>query len=356
MRAEMLVLGSLAFLASCSPSGSRTDGTSDSPPAEAPGNSSAPTSGDRLDGTSGDRPIPIVAADLQWADLDPTGAPGVKIAPVWGNPAAGPFGAFLKLPAGFAAPLHTHTNPMKLVIVSGTYIQGPDGAPEFRLGPGSYLMQPGGDYRHTTSCDKASDCVFFVESDGAFDLLPAKSAAASKPGPAAKPLVLATFARPHSPGRGPMIAGARYGHTNLIARDWRALSRFYQEQFGCTPVPPVRDFKGPDLERGTGIPGAELRGEHLRLPGHGPEGPTLEIFNYNVLKDAPGVAVNRPGFGHIAFVVDDVPAAREAVLAAGGHPVGDVVTLTNAAGVKLTWVYVTDPEGNILELQSRPKG
>jgi hypothetical protein len=55
-----------------------------------------------------------------------------------------------------------------------------------------------------------------------------------------------------------MIAGARYGHTNLIANDWRSLSRFYQEQFGCTPVPPERDFKGRDLERGMGIPGAEL--------------------------------------------------------------------------------------------------
>jgi predicted enzyme related to lactoylglutathione lyase len=152
-----------------------------------------------------------------------------------------------------------------------------------------------------------------------------------------------------------VISGARYGHVNLIANDWRALSRFYREQFGCTPVPPERDFKGSDLERGTGIRGAELCGEHLRLPGHGPDGPTLEIFNYNILKDRPDVAINRPGFGHIAFVVDDVPAARQAVLDAGGHPVGEVVTLTNAAGQSLTWVYVTDPEGNVLELQSRPK-
>jgi glyoxylase I family protein len=152
-----------------------------------------------------------------------------------------------------------------------------------------------------------------------------------------------------------VIPGARYGHTNLIARDWRELSRFYQEQFGCTPVPPERDFKGQDLERGTGIAGAELRGEHLRLPGHGPGGPTLEIFNYNILKDGLAPAVNRPGFGHIAFIVDDVPSARAAVIAAGGQPVGEVVTLTNAAGARLTWVYVTDPEGNVLELQTVPR-
>ena len=55
-----------------------------------------------------------------------------------------------------------------------------------------------------------------------------------------------------------MIAGARYGHTNLIAEDWQALSRFYQELFGCVPVPPVRDFKGPNLEPGTGIPASIL--------------------------------------------------------------------------------------------------
>lgn len=152
-----------------------------------------------------------------------------------------------------------------------------------------------------------------------------------------------------------MIPGSRYGHTNLIAHNWRKLARFYEEQFGCVPVPPERDFKGKELERGTGIPGAELRGVHLLLPGHGPNGPTLEVFNYNILREKADVAVNRPGFGHIAFVVDDVVSAREAVLAAGGQPVGEVVTLTTATGAKVTWVYVTDPEGNVIELQSWSK-
>ena len=118
------------------------------------------------------RLVVVPASDLKWTDLDPTGAPGVKVADLWGNHANAAYGALFKLPAGFAAPLHTHTYDMKVVIVSGTYIQAPEGKPEFRLGPGSYFMQPGGNYRHTTTCDKASDCVFFVEGKGPFDLKP----------------------------------------------------------------------------------------------------------------------------------------------------------------------------------------
>src|SRR5229473_623538 len=101
------------------------------------------------------RLVVMPAGELKWTDLDPTGAPGVKIADVWGNHAKGAYGAFIKFPAGFAAPLHTHTNAIKIVIVSGTFIQGPEGKPEVRLGPGSYLDQPGDGYRHTTSCDQA---------------------------------------------------------------------------------------------------------------------------------------------------------------------------------------------------------
>lgn len=118
------------------------------------------------------QPVFMPGGDLKWTDLDPKGAPGVKIADLWGDHTKGAFGAFLKLPAGFAAPLHTHTHAMKVVFLSGTYIQAPEGKAAVRLGPGSYMMQPGGDYRHTTSCDKASECLFFVESDGAFDLKP----------------------------------------------------------------------------------------------------------------------------------------------------------------------------------------
>ena len=149
-----------------------------------------------------------------------------------------------------------------------------------------------------------------------------------------------------------MSLQARYVHTNLIARDWRSLADFYQRIFGCTLVPPERDFQGELLEAGSGIPGAHLTGAHLRLPGWGDAGPTLEVFSYNHLAERPGTAVNRPGFGHIAFEVADVRSARETVLAEGGQAVGEVVTLQTADGRRVTWCYVTDPEGNVLELQS----
>jgi catechol 2,3-dioxygenase-like lactoylglutathione lyase family enzyme len=78
----------------------------------------------------------------------------------------------------------------------------------------------------------------------------------------------------------------------------------------------------------------------------------LEIFSYNRFEDRPPTAVNRPGLGHIAFQVDDVLAAHQAVIAAGGRPVGQIVTLTIANGARVTWCYVTDPEGNVIELQA----
>jgi anti-sigma factor ChrR (cupin superfamily) len=138
--------------------------------APVPGQSSGQATPPKVVKSVATPPVFMTAGDIKWTDLDPKGAPGVKIADLWGDHAKGAYGAYLKLPAGFAAPLHTHTYAMKVVFISGTYIQAPEGKPEVRLGPGSYMMQPGGNYRHTTSCDNASDCVFFVESNGKFDL------------------------------------------------------------------------------------------------------------------------------------------------------------------------------------------
>src|ERR1043166_1862668 len=148
-----------------------------------------------------------------------------------------------------------------------------------------------------------------------------------------------------------MIKGARYVHTNPIARDWEALARFYELHFGCVVVPPDRNYSGPKLEAGTGVSGASFRGVHLRLPGHGTNGPTPEIFSYSKLDEGPAASVNRPGFAHIAFEVPSEDARQEIVMA-GGNPIGEIVSLAKADGARVTWCYVTDIEGNIIELQS----
>ena len=147
-------------------------------------------------------------------------------------------------------------------------------------------------------------------------------------------------------------AQVRYTHTNLVARDWRKLAAFYEKVFGCVPVPPERDLQGEGLERGSGVRGARIWGVHLRLPGYGSGGPTLELFEYADMVDQQLPLPNRPGFGHIAFEVRDVEQTLQAVLAAGGARLGEVVTLEVPEAGTITFTYARDPEGNILELQS----
>jgi catechol 2,3-dioxygenase-like lactoylglutathione lyase family enzyme len=147
-------------------------------------------------------------------------------------------------------------------------------------------------------------------------------------------------------------AGARFGHVNVIARDWQRLAAFYENVFGCTLVPPQRDYRGDIVERGTAVPNAAFAGVHLRLPGHGPRGPTLEIYAYEQnVEPAAKPAANRIGWGHIAFQVDDVTDTRERVLSAGGSSIGEVVTTQTADGRHVTWCYMADPDGNLVELQ-----
>lgn len=144
----------------------------------------------------------------------------------------------------------------------------------------------------------------------------------------------------------------RFSHANIVARDWDRLARFYEEALGCTRLEPERDYAGHALDRGTGLKGARLRGVHLRLPGYeDSQGPTLEIFQYDPAGEDPPRSVNRIGYGHICFQVSNVKTMREHILKMGGGKVGDVVTLSPSASASVTWCYVTDPEGNIIELQ-----
>ncbi len=143
----------------------------------------------------------------------------------------------------------------------------------------------------------------------------------------------------------------RYVHTNIVAKDCDKLIQFYKDVFYCKSIGEVRDLKGEWLDKMTGVKNAHIRGEHLCLPGYGDDHPTLEIFSYDVVEQGSNI-INRCGFAHIAFEVSDVDAVLVRVLEAGGSQYGELVRTEYEDGRKAVFVYVADPEGNIIEIQS----
>jgi predicted enzyme related to lactoylglutathione lyase len=110
-------------------------------------------------------------------------------------------------------------------------------------------------------------------------------------------------------------------------------------------------MSGAWLDSVTSLRNAHLTGVHLRLPGYGNDGPTLEIFSYDQLVEGEIPAANLCGFAHIAFAVDDVDQTLQAVIAAGGGVVGKIASNEVDGVGLLRVVYARDPEGNIVELQ-----
>lgn len=143
----------------------------------------------------------------------------------------------------------------------------------------------------------------------------------------------------------------RYVHTNIIAKDCRKLISFYKDVFHCKSIGQSRDLRGEWLDRLTGIPNAHIVGEHLCLPGYEKEHPTLEIFSYDTMENSYN-GLNKCGIAHLAFEVDNVEETLQLLLQKGGSQVGELVKTKYEDGREAVFVYATDCEGNIIELQS----
>ena len=144
----------------------------------------------------------------------------------------------------------------------------------------------------------------------------------------------------------------KFVHTNIVARNWEKLAQFYIDVFNCEPVYPERDMSGEWIDRITGIKNVHIRGIHLRLPGYD-NGPTLEIFEYaSAYEFETRNSINKPGFAHIAFHVNNVDDVLDKFLAYGGSKYGQLVEKELEGLGTLTIIYAQDPEGNIVEIQN----
>jgi catechol 2,3-dioxygenase-like lactoylglutathione lyase family enzyme len=144
----------------------------------------------------------------------------------------------------------------------------------------------------------------------------------------------------------------RFAHTNIVSINWKKLVDFYVKTFNCTVVPPIRNQSGDWLERGTGLKNAQLEGAHLLLPGHGEDGPTLEIYQYSNIENQEAILPNKRGFGHIAFEVESVEEICQSLEQNGGEKFGKITKRVIEGVGEITFIYARDPEGNLIELQS----
>jgi quercetin dioxygenase-like cupin family protein len=106
------------------------------------------------------------------ATYKPSPMGGVSIQVLRGDPDKGSHATFTKFEPGYDAGTHTHTNDVSLVVIKGAYLYK-DEAGEKRVGPGEFLLVPGG-HKHWSGGDKTEGALFYQEGPGKFDLIPAK--------------------------------------------------------------------------------------------------------------------------------------------------------------------------------------
>jgi hypothetical protein len=112
----------------------------------------------------------MTAADeMEWQEMAP-GSP-LKIVMLWGDRSKGDYGMLLKMPAGFAAPVHAHTGDYYGMNVTGTWRHSFDGGEERALPPGSYVFQPGTGM-HGDTCVGPEDCILFIHQHAKADFIP----------------------------------------------------------------------------------------------------------------------------------------------------------------------------------------
>lgn len=142
----------------------------------------------------------------------------------------------------------------------------------------------------------------------------------------------------------------RFDQVKILAHDLEALVSFYIEALDCVVVVPEQSTDRA-VARGVGVPDAEVRLGVLRLPGRGDHGPVLEL--YSVEGEVPDGWDYLPGQSQLAFEVTDLEKAIGRVVSAGGSKLGEVVEWEAPSGAVARFVYLRDPEGNIVDLWSR---
>jgi glyoxylase I family protein len=136
----------------------------------------------------------------------------------------------------------------------------------------------------------------------------------------------------------------RLDHVGLAVADLTAAANWFRDVFGLVSELTLR-VEALDLDIEMLIhPEHGYRLELLHRPGTG---------DRETQKPAtPAEAALRAGYGHVAFDVTDLDAAYQRATGKGARPVMPPCP-SPEPGVRMA--FAADPEGNLIELLSRPK-
>jgi catechol 2,3-dioxygenase-like lactoylglutathione lyase family enzyme len=138
----------------------------------------------------------------------------------------------------------------------------------------------------------------------------------------------------------------RIDHLSFTVADLERSLAFYR-RLGFEPHKRYLSA-GPDAAEGTGTPGAEIDIGWLR---HRAGGPMLELLRYQNTATRRAAHNSEVGAAHICLDVADVRAAYADLKQDGVT----FVSAPHSDRYGVTWVYMRDPDGNVVELIEQPE-
>jgi hypothetical protein len=151
--------------------------------------------------------------DQTWTPLMKEG-PLPAVAPIEGNGMKGAYMGYLKLPAGFESPPHSHTLDYWSVLVQGkmTHWAAAGGSEKDSkpISVGDMTFMPG-KVEHVSKCYPGADCIMVIMQKGKSDFIVAKTAKKDEKAPAAAPAAAAPAAAPamKAPAAAPAVPATK---------------------------------------------------------------------------------------------------------------------------------------------------
>ncbi len=137
----------------------------------------------------------------------------------------------------------------------------------------------------------------------------------------------------------------RVDHTSFTVNDIEESNAFFAK-LGCEPEKRYISA-GPDAEEGVGVPGADIDISWLKHPDGGP---MIELLRYRNEEGGKAALNSQVGAAHLCLCVEDVEAEYERLSGEGVT----FVSAPHADEFGVRWVYMRDPDGNVVELLSDP--